>query len=123
MVKTLNITEDILKLIPLFFIQNDDNDENIFIDKKHLLNIGSHLLEDIAFAIGKIDECIPTSIDDSDGRAFPKELEDYMLGLYQYIVDNFYEIETLIHQYVVKGGIAVGIYKCKDKDFIWEKND
>ena len=36
---------------------------------------------------------------------------------------NLYEIETLIHQFVVNGGITPGKYKCRKDDYIWSKID
>jgi hypothetical protein len=120
MKRTIKLNEDHLKLIPYFFVQ-DEGDNLVFFDRKQLFSLGSHLLEDIAFAIGKIDEAIPNTKDDAEGRAFPDELETYMLGLYNYLSENLISIETLIHQFAVKGGLSVGEYVCDDTDMIWSK--
>jgi len=119
MIIRLNITEDILKLIPVIMI-DVEGDDLITVNRKHLF-IGSHLLEDMSMALGIFDRAIKGTEDDPDGRAFNDEDTEYMLGLHKYIVDNLYYIETLIHQYVTKGGIEVGVYKAKDNDLIWEK--
>ena len=46
-----------------------------------------------------------------------------MLSVHHYIVDNIYDIEVLIHQMVLKGGIKPGKYKCIDTEEIWERED
>ena len=70
--KKITFNEDHLKLIPYFFVQ-DEGDNLVFFDRKQLFSLGSHLLEDIAFVIGKIDEAIPNTKDDAEGRAFPAD--------------------------------------------------
>ena len=46
-----------------------------------------------------------------------------MLGVHHYILDNIYDIEVLIHQMVLKGGITPGTYKCIDTEEIWERDN
>lgn len=116
----ITLNEDHLKLIPFLFIQEKGENE-IIIDKQQMFSLGSHLLEDIAFVLGKIGEAIPSSINDENGRAFPEELTNYMLDLYKYLSDNLFYIESLIHSYVVRGGLTVGTYTCKDNEMIWSK--
>jgi len=120
MIIKLDITEDILKLIPIIFIQTKGDDE-VTIDKKHLFCIGMHLMEDLAMALGIYDNAIKGTEDDPEGRAYNEKDTEYMLGLHKYIVDNLYYIEILIHQYAVKGGITVGTYKAKDNELIFKK--
>ena len=120
MIIKLNITEDLLKLIPIFFVQ-EKGDNDVTIDKTHMFNIGFHLLEDMAMALGIYDRAIEGTEDDPDGRAFNSEDTERMLNLHKYIVDNLYYIELLIHQYVTKGGISVGTYRAKDNELIFEK--
>lgn|SRR5574344_1098650 len=122
MIKKLEITEDHLKLIPFFYMEQT-NDNEITFDKRHMYDLGSHLLEDMAFILGKNDCAIKGSDDDPNGRAYTEEATNYMLQLHKYITDNLYYIETLIHQFVVKGGITAGTYKAKDNELIWEKID
>ena len=122
MVKRLTLNEEHLKLIPFFFIQEDGN-YNVFIDKEQMFCLGSQLFEDMSMILGLRDKMIPKTENDSDGMAFESETEEYMLGLYNYISEHIIDIETLIHQFVVKGGLTVGTYKCKDNEMLWEKED
>lgn len=120
MIKRVNISEDILKLIPLFYLQQE-GDDKIVLDKTHMFCLGNHLLEDMALALGLQDECIEGTENDPEGRAFSEEATERMVSLHQYIKDNFFEIESIIHQFVVKGGVTVGQYVCKDYELIWHK--
>lgn len=117
---TLHLTEDHLKLIPFFGVQ-EFNDSNIGVSKEPLFCLGSHLLEDMAMILGKMDKAIPNTENDPEGRAFEDETENYLLDLHQYLIDNLFYIESLIHQFVTKGGITPGTYECIDSDFIWSK--
>ena len=80
MVINLTLTEDHLKLIP-FLYQQEFNDTQVGVDKDILFNLGSHLLEDMAMILGKMDAVIPNTLNDGDGRAFNDETEEYMMGL------------------------------------------
>lgn len=116
MIIRLKLTEEHLKLIPAFFIQEPD-ENTISISKKWLFG-GSNLLEDLSYILGA--KPIKGTEEDSDGKAFSDEDTDHMLELANYIKDNLYYIETLIHQFATKGGIKEGEYKCKDNEAIWE---
>jgi len=120
MIIRLEITEDILKLLPIIYIQQKGDNE-ITIDKTHVFSIGMHLLEDISMALGIYDRAIKGTEDDPEGRAFNEEDTKYMLDIHKYITDNLYYIETLIHQYITKGGIEVGTYKAKDNELLWTR--
>lgn len=120
MVKKITLTEDHIKLIPFFFVQ-EFGDNEIGVTKEQLFNLGSHLLEDMAMILGLSDKAIKNTTYDADGRAFDDETEQYMLELYNYIVDNLYYIELIIHQFAVKGGVTVGTYKALDNELFWEK--
>ena len=122
MIIELNLTKDHLKLIPFFFIQEFDDDK-VGVDKNIMFNIGSHLMEDMAMILGLEDKAIQSTKFDVDGRAFDDETEAYMLSLFNFFNDNFYFIETLIHQYAVQGGLTEGTYKAIDSELIWKKND
>ena len=119
MIKRINVTDDMMKLIPIIFIQSE-GDNKLVIDRTHLFEVGSHLLEDMAMALGIFDRAVKGTSDDPEGRAFSDEDTKYMLELHKYITDNLFYIESLIHQFVTKGGIKVGTYKCKDNELIWE---
>ena len=119
MIIKLNITKEILDIIPMLYIQTD-GDDMVGINRKWLLG-GTHLLEDVALVTGKADQFIKGTEEDPEGRAYPEDLEQQMLELYNYVADNLYYIESLVHQFAVKGGLTEGIYKAKDSDLIWEK--
>ena len=125
MIKRIEVTEDLLKVIPIIFLQEKTGFDNktITIDTSHIFSIGFGLMEDMAMALGIYDKAIKGTEDDPEGRAFSEEDTEYMLSLHKYVVDNIYYIEALIHQFVVKGGLEVGTYKCKDNEMIFEKCD
>ena len=119
MIKTISLTKEHIKLIGAFFCQQD-GDDVIYVNKKHLYG-GTHLLEDLAIILGYNDSAIKGTEEDPDGKAFPDDSEAHMLELHNYIVDNFFYIESLIHYYIIRGGLTEGVYKCKDNELIWEK--
>ena len=107
----LNLKKEHLKLIPFFFTQ-EINDTVVGVDKEHLLSLGSHLLEDMAMILGLNDKAIPNTENDPYGKAFEEATEKYMLDTYDYIAQNLYYIESLIHQFVTIGGLSEGKYEC-----------
>lgn len=119
-IKKITLTKEHLKLIP-FFYEQEEGDNKIVYDKTHLYNLGSHLEEDLADILGYQDTYIKGTEEDIDGKAFPDDIENHMLEVHNYIVDNFYYIESLIHFYATKGGLTEGTYKCRDNDLIWDK--
>lgn len=90
------------------------------IDKYNLFG-GTYVLEDVALIIGKWGDFIPGTEYEPTGRRYSPEDEEYMYGLYEYIVDNMVFIESLVHTYAVKGGLTAGTYKCVDYQLDWEK--
>lgn len=120
MIKRVKISEDILKLVPLFYLQQE-GDDKVFLDKTHMFCIGDHLLEDMAFALGLSGEYIKGTENDPEGKAFSDEATERMLSVHQYIKDNFFDIESIIHQFAANGGITAGEYICKDYELIWKK--
>lgn len=123
MVKRLTLTNDHLKLIPFFYINsNNGNDVNINTEYG-LFNLNNRLIEDMCMILGYQDKAIPNTENDADGRAFDDETTKYMIDVFEYVEENLADIETLIHQFVVKGGLTEGTYKCLDSDMIWEKEN
>ena len=120
MIKTIELTKEHIKLLPFLFIQVD-GDNKISIDRTHLFNLGSSMIEDASYILGLRDSAIKGTEEDAEGCAFPDEIESHILKLCQYIKDNLYYIESLIHFYAFKGGLTEGTYKCQDNDLIWEK--
>ena len=124
MIVRIEVTEDLLKVIPIIYLQKDiEWDYNtVFVRTDHIFSAGGmHLLEDMAMALNIYDRKIKGTEDDPDGVAFSNEDTEYMLSLHKYVVDNIFYIESLIHQFVTKGGLQVGVYKAKDNELIWEK--
>ena len=118
MILHLNLTEDHLKLVR--FLNVEDKDDDVLkINKKAMLTMQTHILDDVAMILGLRDKAIKNTEEDADGAAYPDDIEKYMLDTYHYVSDNLYLIETLLHQKVFEG-IKPGHYKAKDSDLIWE---
>lgn len=117
---TLQLTKEHLMLIPFIRIKNE-NDANLEIDKVAMLTMQSSLLEDVSLILGWRGLAIPHTENDENGRAFPEDVEKKMFDIYNYVRDNLYYIETLIHQFVVNGGITEGTYVCDSNNLVWSK--
>ena len=121
MILHLNLTEDHLKLVRFFNIENND-DDFLKIDKKVMLTMQTHILDDVAMILGLRDKAIKNTEEDADGAAYPDDVEKYMIDTYNYVSENMYLIETLLHQHVLDG-IKPGEYTCKDNELVWKKID
>lgn len=120
MILHLNLTEDHLKLVRFFNIENND-DDFLKINKKVMLTMQTHILDDVAMILGLRDKAIKNTEEDADGAAYPDDVEKYMIDIYNYVSENMYLIETLLHQHVLDG-IQPGEYTCKDNELVWKKN-
>ena len=118
MILHLNLTEDHLKLVRFLNVEDKD-DDFLKINKKVMLTMQTHILDDVAMILGLRDKAIKNTEEDADGAAYPDDVEKYMLYTYHYVSDNLYLIETLLHQHVFDG-IKPGHYKAKDSDLIFE---
>ena len=118
MILHLHLTEDHLKLVRALNIEDND-DEVLTLNKGIMLCIQSHLLDDVAMVLGLTDKAIKNTENDALGRAYPDDIENYMVETYNYVSNNLYLIETLLHQNVFTG-IKPGHYKAKDNEMIWE---
>ena len=124
----LNLTEDVLKLVSCIrfrelphFEENDEREHVGYeIDMQSIYG-GDFLLEDMSFILGLYDQHIVDTEEDADGPKFPKEVEEKMINLHLFILDNLDSIEEIVHQHVLKGGVTPGVYKCKDYQRIWER--
>ena len=131
----LTLTEDILKLVSNIrfkaypSIATEDQTDLKEEDQQSAIGYeidmyslygGNFVLEDISYILGLYDQHLQDTEEDYDGPKFPKEVEDYMLGLHDFIVENLDKIEEILHQMILKGGIKPGTYKCKDWQRIWE---
>ena len=81
---------------------------------------GTYVMEDIAMLIGRYQDFITGTEESNIGKQYPKELEDYMWELYEYIYENLTFIMDLVLKYSIKGGLQVGTYKCIDYELNWE---
>ena len=82
---------------------------------------GTYALEQISLIIGCYDKAIEGTEEDSHGRIYPQELEDYMWGLYDFFSRNMEYILNLMAFYMDKGGLTIGEYIYKDGE--WKKSD
>lgn len=81
---------------------------------------GGNTLELIARFIGCYDKVIKGTEEDFDGPKFPKEVVEHMAELFDFIIDNFTDIEELIHQRCFKGGVEPNVtYIAYDNEHIW----
>ena len=121
MIVHLNLTEDHLKLVR--FLNVEDADDDVLTINKHvMLTLQTHILDDVATILGYKDKAIKGTEEDPDGAAYPDDVEKYLLDTYNYVSENLYYIETLLHQRCVQG-IIPGHYKADDASLIWEKCD
>lgn len=118
MIIKLKLTEDHLKLVSMLNIE--ENDSKVYLDKNIMLRLQSHILDDVAMALGLKDKAIPGTENDEYGCAYPDEVEEYMLSVYHYVSENLFYIETLLHQFATEG-VKSGTYKAKDSSLIWER--
>ena len=121
MILHLNLTEDHLKLVRFLNIE-DKEDDVLTINKKVMLTMQTHILDDVAIILGLRDKAIKGTEEDSDGAAYPDDVEKYMLDTYHYVSDNLHLIESLLHQMVFEG-IKPGKYSCIDYEMVWKKDE
>lgn len=119
MVVKVTLTDEHIKLIQGLNPTVDDNNNVVF--NPNSLWGGSYLFEDIALILGFYDEQLEGTENDFGGRRYSAEREKHMLELYDYIKDNLLYIESLVHQYSIKGGLTPGTYKCVDYQLDWSK--
>jgi hypothetical protein len=126
-VLSVKLTDDMLKLVsrinfvqfPLHEEWQAKQDLTWGIDLNSLYG-GSFALEDISFILGIYDKHIEGTENNPAGPEFPKELEDYMWEMHEYILEHLQDIEEIVHQFCNRGGVNPGTYKCKSNERIWE---
>lgn len=79
---------------------------------------GTYVFEDIAMILGYFEQAIENSENLATGRRFPKELEDKMFSLYEYIYENLEDIFNLVLTFISKGGLQPGTYQLVN--YNWE---
>ena len=128
MIERLTLSEDVVKLIPHFNFTDApslEETENVLyprfgIDYNSIYG-GSFLLEDLALIFGHFSDALPETIEDALGPRYPEDIEDKMMAAHNFVMDNIKSIEEIVHQFVVKGGITPGTYKCDHKIRLWER--
>lgn len=116
----VNLTEDHLKLIRNLNVQAL-TDETVGIVKDNLYG-GTYKYEQMALILGLTDKAVPGTEEDMEtGTLYEKEAQLYMLELDKYINENLLNIEEILHQFCLKGGLTVGKYVCKDYQHIWHR--
>lgn len=116
----VNLTEDHLKLIRNLNVQAL-TDETVGIAKDNLYG-GTYKYEQMALILGLTDKAVPgTEEDMENGTLYEKEAQLYMVELDKYINENLLNIEEILHQFCLKGGLMVGKYVCKDYQHIWHR--
>lgn len=125
----ITLTEDMLKLLSwvnlkVIPVYDDEvkGKETVCFDFDGLYG-GSFLFEDMSYILGCYDKHIEGTENYPLGPQFPKEVEDYLWETHRYIVENFIEIEEIIHQFSSKGGIKATTYTCKANEHIWKEEN
>lgn len=120
----ITITDDMLKVIPTFRIFKDKLEATeeflpstiVTLNSAQLL-LGNNIIDNLAWALGIHSEGKVTEL----GLSFDKETTQRLTSLYDYLSENLYEIEVLLHQYACNGGITAGTYVANDTDMIFTK--
>lgn len=113
----ITLNEDHIKLLKEFKITSI-NDTYVGFDTFNPYG-GSYIMENIAMILGNWDKAIEGTEKDYDGRKFGLELEQEMLKLHVYIIDNFEYILSIMVQYLSEG-VKPGTYTAKNNQLIWE---
>ena len=119
MVKKLELTEDILKLISNIRFKEynyDDETDRFSVDLSSLYG-GNYVYEDVSYILGRYDEHIPGTEDNAMGPEFEPAFEDYMWTIHMFVVENLADIEDLVHQFTVRGGLQPGVYA--NRNGVW----
>ena len=84
---------------------------------------GTYVMEDVALILGHFGDYIKGTEESSQGKQYPKEMEDHFWGLYLYIVNNLTDIFNIMLQFVDTGGLTPGEYQFNNKEYCWIKLD
>lgn len=134
MINKIELTDDMLKLISCIHFQDvpsvpmteeDITNQNSPIILTYGIDYasfygGTFILEDIAYILGRYDEVIPGTEESYDGPHFPDDVEEYFINMHNYIIEHIEEIEELVHQFSIKGGLVPGTYVSKNNRHYWE---
>jgi len=114
----INLTQDILKILPLVKITNNEEWKNHVIVSGDLF-WGGTVIENIMQAWGKFDEHIPGTDLLEEGRMWDMELEKNAWDTYEYICNNLSDIISII--FYTLPNVKEGVYTRKSRTpGIWE---
>lgn len=137
MIKEVEITAELLKVLPLIKVNHIEREFNKEVVKsgsdggsevltftQQLLTIDSEdlflsedMINDMAFALDLAMQNAP----DMDGeRKYDEWVVTKLLSIAHYIKDHLYDLMTLMIQFSAEG-LQTGFYRCKDSDMIWKK--
>lgn len=114
----VTLNKDHLKLIRNLNVQKVG--EIIGIAEDNLYG-GTYKYEQMALILGFTDKAIKETEEDINGTVYEYDTQKYMVELDKYIKDNLLNIEEIMHQFSLKGGLTEGKYMCRDYQHIWEK--
>lgn len=115
----INITEDHIKLIKEFKVEKI-NDTYTGFDTINPYG-GDYLMEDLAMILGYWDKAVDGTEKDYDGRKFGLDIEQKMLDIHMYLMNNLEFILTIITQFIMTG-VKPGLYTAIDYNLHWEYN-
>lgn len=114
----VTLTEDHLKLIRNLNVQRIGEEVGIAEDN---LYGGTYKYEQMALILGLTDKAIKETEEDITGTVYEYDTQMYMVELDKYIRDNLLNIEEILHQFCMNGGLTEGKYMCIDYQHIWKK--
>lgn len=120
MIKRLTLTDEHIRLISFIHFEENENTRSLLVNLDDPYELSGRL-QDIALVLGYQDKAIPGTQNDPEGAAFPDDIEEHLLSVHRYVIENLYYIESLIHQMFFKEIITPGTYKCIDIEGVWEK--
>lgn len=112
----ITLTKEHIKLINSFKF-NSFNDQQFGFDTINPYG-GDYLFEDLALILGYWDKHTKGTENDFDGRKYGLDVENKMLELHTYIMDNIDYIISIIWQNLEQG-IKPGIYTTNSNKNEW----
>jgi hypothetical protein len=113
----INLTEDHIKLIKEFRIENID-DYHVGFDSVNPYG-GTYLMQDLAMILGYFDKVVEGTEKDYDGPKYGIENETIMLGLHMYIMNHLDYILSIMVQFI-SIGVKPGLYTAIDYNLHWQ---
>lgn len=118
----IDLTEEHLKLIRNLNVQMTDDESIVGIAKDNLYG-GTYKYEQMALILGFTDKVVPGTEEDFKGSLYEKDVQLHMQDLDKYINENLLNIEEIMHQFSLSGGLKPGRYVTKDYTHIWSRVD